>query len=141
MLMVWRPHFENQHHLRSMLETWAVFVPISSIRVVTMLPSDTALVKKYIWDMTLLKNMEKKMDLSEKLRTYSTVNNSRPTPQPANAMKNFSGSGQFEDSSVSRRDHQGSRSHHIPTLQCYTAHFSGIFPQRVGSGRGYARHL
>ena len=65
-----------------------------------------------------IENVEKKMDLSEELRMYSTVNNSRPTPQPANAMKNFSGSGQFEDSSVSRRDHQGSRSliHSYPAV-------------------------
>lgn len=90
--------------------------------------------------MTMLQNVEK-MDLSKQLRMYSTVNNSRPTPQSANAIKNFSGSGQFEDSSVSRRDHQGSRYRYIPILHCYTTHFSGIFPQRVGSRRGYARHL
>lgn len=55
MLMVWRPYFENHHHLRSMLETWAEIVTISSIRVAAMLPLDTASVKKNIWDMTILK--------------------------------------------------------------------------------------
>lgn len=64
-----------------------------------------------------IENVEKKMDLSEELRMYSTVKNSRPTPQLANTMKN-SDSGQFEDSSVSRRDHQGSRSllHSYPAV-------------------------
>lgn len=88
----------------------------------------------------MLKNVEKKMDLSKQLRMYSTVNNSRPTPQPANAIKNFSGSGQFEDSSVSRRDRSSRFQvplHSYPALLYYP--FLWYIPTEGGVRKGLCK--